>query len=87
MDDSDYYTVSHHVGKNPPTPLTLLDRSPITIGQCIFKYGDDLRQDQLMIQTIMLMDRLLKIEGLDLKLTPYRVLATGQDHGKSYGRI
>lgn len=35
-----------------------------------------------MIQTIMLMDRLLKIEGLDLKLTPYRVLATGKDHGK-----
>jgi hypothetical protein len=29
----------------------------------------------------MLMDRLLKKENFDLKLTPYRVLATGRDHG------
>jgi phosphatidylinositol 3-kinase len=27
------------------------------------------------------MDRLLQKENLDLKLTPYRVLATGSDHG------
>ena len=47
----------------------------------IFKTGDDLRQDQLVIQIIMLMDKLLKKENLDLKLTAYKVLATGPDQG------
>ncbi|RCH89917.1 Phosphatidylinositol (PI) 3-kinase, partial [Rhizopus stolonifer] len=47
----------------------------------IFKYGDDLRQDQLVIQIISLMDRLLLKENLDLKLTPYKVMATGPDQG------
>lgn len=47
----------------------------------IFKTGDDLRQDQLVIQIITLMDKLLLKENLDLKLTPYKVLATGPDHG------
>ncbi|GAA5999651.1 phosphatidylinositol 3-kinase VPS34 [Rhodotorula paludigena] len=47
----------------------------------IFKNGDDLRQDQLVIQLFTLMDRLLRNENLDLKLMPYRVLATGQIDG------
>jgi len=47
----------------------------------IFKHGDDLRQDQLILQMISLMDRLLRRENLDLKLTPYRVLATSSRHG------
>lgn len=49
----------------------------------IFKHGDDLRQDQLILQIISLMDRLLRRENLDLKLTPYRVLATSSRHGTS----
>ncbi|XP_050084607.1 phosphatidylinositol 3-kinase catalytic subunit type 3-like isoform X3 [Anopheles aquasalis] len=47
----------------------------------IFKHGDDLRQDQLILQMITLMDKLLQKENLDLKLTPYRVLATSSRHG------
>ena len=47
----------------------------------IYKKGDDLRQDQLIVQMISLMDLLLKKESLDLNLTPYRVLATGSDSG------
>ena len=47
----------------------------------IFKTGDDLRQDQLVIQIISLMDRLLRKENLDLKLTPYRILATSANAG------
>ncbi|XP_074649742.1 phosphatidylinositol 3-kinase catalytic subunit type 3-like isoform X2 [Tubulanus polymorphus] len=47
----------------------------------IFKHGDDLRQDQLILQIITLMDKLLRKENLDLKLTPYKVLATSNRHG------
>ncbi|KAJ9602650.1 Phosphatidylinositol (PI) 3-kinase [Cladophialophora chaetospira] len=47
----------------------------------IFKTGDDLRQDQLVIQIITLMNNLLLKENLDLKLTPYRILATSPAAG------
>ena len=47
----------------------------------LFKKGDDLRQDQLVIQIISLMDRLLRKENLDLKLSPFRVLATSATAG------
>ncbi|KDQ06726.1 hypothetical protein BOTBODRAFT_167791 [Botryobasidium botryosum FD-172 SS1] len=47
----------------------------------IFKNGDDMRQDQLVIQLFTLMDRLLRKEMLDLKLTPYNVLATSTLEG------
>ncbi|KAI0837959.1 phosphatidylinositol 3-kinase [Hypoxylon sp. FL0890] len=49
----------------------------------IFKTGDDLRQDQLVIQIITLMDQLLQKENLDLKLTPYKILATSTTAGAS----
>ncbi|KZS92387.1 putative atypical/PIKK/PI3K protein kinase [Sistotremastrum niveocremeum HHB9708] len=47
----------------------------------IFKNGDDMRQDQLVIQLFTLMDRLLRKENLDLKLSPYDVLATSMMEG------
>jgi phosphatidylinositol 3-kinase len=47
----------------------------------IFKDGDDLRQDQLVIQLFTLMDRLLRQENLDVKLTPCPVLVTGPRQG------
>lgn len=40
-----------------------------------------MRQDQLCIQMIRLMDHVLKRENLDLRLTPYRVLATSSREG------
>lgn len=39
----------------------------------IYKKGDDLRQDQFILQMVGLMDRLLRRESLDLRLTPYKV--------------
>lgn len=47
----------------------------------MFKVGDDLRQDQLVVQIITLMNELLKNENVDLKLTPYKILATGSKEG------
>ncbi|CCF59598.1 hypothetical protein KAFR_0H01890 [Kazachstania africana CBS 2517] len=49
--------------------------------QLMYKVGDDLRQDQLVIQIIRLMDELLKSENVDLKLSPYLTLATGIQEG------
>jgi len=49
----------------------------------LFKTGDDLRQDQLVIQIITLMDNLLQKENLDLKLSPYKILATSTTAGLS----
>ncbi|XP_012061369.1 PREDICTED: phosphatidylinositol 3-kinase catalytic subunit type 3 [Atta cephalotes] len=63
-----------------PSKLTFLTTDN-TEYIAIFKHGDDLRQDQLILQTIALMDKLLRRENLDLKLTPYRVLATSTKHG------
>ncbi|XP_012891283.1 PREDICTED: phosphatidylinositol 4,5-bisphosphate 3-kinase catalytic subunit delta isoform-like isoform X1 [Dipodomys ordii] len=47
----------------------------------IFKNGDDLRQDMLTLQMIQLMDILWKKEGLDLRMTPYGCLPTGDRTG------
>ncbi|XP_025017100.1 phosphatidylinositol 4,5-bisphosphate 3-kinase catalytic subunit delta isoform-like isoform X2 [Tetranychus urticae] len=47
----------------------------------IFKNGDDLRQDMLTLQMFRIMDKLWKDEGLDLRLTPYRVIATDRGVG------
>lgn len=57
----------------PPKPKT---------HKIMFKSGDDLRQDQLIMQMISLMDRLLKKVNLDLKLLTYGILAVGQKDGK-----
>ena len=70
------------VFKSSLSPLKMTFRT--TTGRhypIIFKTGDDLRQDQLVIQIIMLMDQLLRKENLDLKLSPYKILATGATAG------
>lgn len=47
----------------------------------MFKSGDDLRQDQLIMQMIALMDSLLKKVNLDLRLLTYGILAVSQRDG------
>mmetsp|Transcript_84038 Transcript_84038/g.238122 ORF Transcript_84038/g.238122 Transcript_84038/m.238122 type:complete len:336 (-) Transcript_84038:422-1429(-) len=47
----------------------------------MIKNGDDVRQDQLVVQLIKVMDRCLKKVGMDLKLTTYEVLATKHNSG------
>ena len=70
------------VFKSALHPLKLAFRtSDGGIYTAIYKRGDDLRQDQLVVAMIALMDRLLKRENLDLQLTPYSVTATGSSEG------
>jgi phosphatidylinositol 3-kinase len=47
----------------------------------MFKYGDDLRQDQLILQMINFMDSLLKKVHLNYEFTSYKVLATSTSDG------
>eukprot|EP00771_Trimastix_marina_P000407 gnl/Trimastix_PCT/1425.p1 GENE.gnl/Trimastix_PCT/1425~~gnl/Trimastix_PCT/1425.p1 ORF type:complete len:1749 (-),score=539.23 gnl/Trimastix_PCT/1425:182-5428(-) len=47
----------------------------------LFKVGDDIRQDQLTLQMIRIMDNLWRSEGLDLRLKPYLALSTGDEQG------
>lgn len=60
-------------------PLWLVFKNADPLGQKIilmFKSGDDLRQDTVTLQLIRVMDKLWRSEGLDLRLTPYRCIAT-----------
>ena len=47
----------------------------------IVKTGDDLRQDQLVIMMVFLMDGILKRGTLDLCLKPYSIIATSTTSG------
>lgn len=47
----------------------------------MFKYGDDLRQDQLILQIIAYMDMFLRKVNIDNEFTTYKVLATSKSDG------
>ncbi|CAG6021036.1 unnamed protein product [Menidia menidia] len=47
----------------------------------IFKEGDDLRQDMLVIQTLVFMDSIWQEQSLDLNLLPYGCISTGHNIG------
>ena len=49
--------------------------------QILLKRGDDLRQDTLTLAMLTIIDRLWKLEGLDLLVTPYDVISTGNEVG------
>jgi phosphatidylinositol 4-kinase len=59
---------------SPPPPRT-------TTQACIFKVGDDCRQDVLALQVIRLLADALAKAGLDLFLAPYGVIPTAYECG------
>ncbi|KAM4569212.1 phosphatidylinositol 4,5-bisphosphate 3-kinase catalytic subunit gamma isoform 1-T2 [Odontesthes bonariensis] len=57
---------------------TTLSKDPIGI---IFKDGDDLRQDMLILQILKIMESIWETESLDLCLLPYGCISTGNKIG------
>uniref|UniRef100_A0A3P9K527 Phosphatidylinositol 4,5-bisphosphate 3-kinase catalytic subunit gamma isoform n=1 Tax=Oryzias latipes TaxID=8090 RepID=A0A3P9K527_ORYLA len=57
---------------------TTLSKDPIGI---IFKDGDDLRQDMLILQILLIMESIWETECLDLCLLPYGCISTGNKIG------
>uniref|UniRef100_I3K1C8 Phosphatidylinositol 4,5-bisphosphate 3-kinase catalytic subunit gamma isoform n=2 Tax=Oreochromis TaxID=8139 RepID=I3K1C8_ORENI len=57
---------------------TTLSKDPIGI---IFKDGDDLRQDMLILQILLIMESIWETESLDLCLLPYGCISTGNKIG------
>lgn len=53
----------------------------LTESDCVFKVGDDVRQDQLVLLMFTIMDTLLKKVGQDLQFTLYKTLAMSNQDG------
>jgi phosphatidylinositol 3-kinase len=68
-------------GNDQLPPPVFRARESVKLHKVIFKSGDDLRQDQLVMQMISLMDSELKKVNLDLKLLTYGILAVGPKDG------
>ncbi|VDO02389.1 unnamed protein product [Rodentolepis nana] len=76
------------VKRSKKRPLWIVWANPDNLGihhhklhQLLFKHGDDLRQDMLTLQLLRVMDHIWKDEGLNLDLTIYDCLSTGEDMG------
>jgi hypothetical protein len=55
--------------------------APVTTTKLLAKSNDDLRQEVFIMQLIQFLDDIWRNAGLELKLTPYRIMSTAQRCG------
>jgi phosphatidylinositol 3-kinase len=65
-----------------PCKLVFRQKQPKGTYSVIFKVGNDLRQDQFAVQMISLFNSVLLANGIDLRMTNYKVLATSSKCGQ-----
>jgi phosphatidylinositol-4,5-bisphosphate 3-kinase len=84
MEVKDFDGGKCRIMKSKKMPLFMSMRNseiPSQFIQIIFKDGDDLRQDIVTLQMITVMDTIWLENGLDLRMKPYLVVATGDQSG------
>ncbi|CUI15037.1 phosphatidylinositol kinase, putative [Bodo saltans] len=68
-------------GSKVPAPSSSVAPTAVLKKACIFKMGDDCRQDQIALQLISYIQRILQSVNLPFFLHPYRVVTTGASSG------